>query len=178
MKKGCGGASITNTIIMVLQRNVVAVLFTLTSDSRGTPEVGLLPPYNPGRTGIALKHNSELRDCGQNSDLVRIRPRVSPDSVGLPHPSTPDGVGTPPSVNCHSDISGFWCNPGRAGSAQSTLLGAWGTPGLWVKFRLGRDSPIGKSRHWTVLGCPIQALPTASGPPECHPDTSGFRCSP
>ena len=177
MKKGCGGASITNTIIMVLQRNVVAVLFTLTSDSRGTPEVGLLPPYNPGRTGIALRHNFELRDCGQNSDLVRIHPQASPDrQCWVAPPKHPRWRRDAP--ECHSDTSGFRCNPGHAGSAQSTILGAWGTPGPWVKFRLGRDSPIGKSRHWTVLGCPIQALPTASGPPECHPDTSGFRCSP
>ena len=47
-----------------------------------------------------------------------------------------------------------------------------------VKFRLGRDSPTGKLRHWIVLGCPTQAPPAASGRPRVSLNTSGFRATP
>ena len=43
-------------------------------------------------------------------------------------------------------------NPRRTGIALKHTI-----PGLWAKFRLGRDSPTDKFRHWTVLGCPTQA---------------------
>ena len=89
--------------IKVLQQNVVAVL-TLTSDSRGTPEVGLPPdpssPTIPDTPGLPCSTIPGSGTVGQIPTWSGLAHGHVPalDSVGLPHPSTPDGVGTPLSV--------------------------------------------------------------------------------